>query len=395
MVRFILLILLLGGLGWWLAQEQTRGRFQAVDRVFLDIMLANARERFVPKEGADNRVVFLPIREEDRAEYATWPPDPVDYGMILKGAALFSPSVIILTDTLHWSAADPASVRQLADTLLPLSGVVVTARESAAPSPDADVTWVRERLGTLPAEVEDPFNVEKVSSLAAPAVELARSADMSLLGPLSEGGTKVATEWEGRVCPTPATLGLVHATGSTLGGSLLRLGGGSALHVGQNHFVPLEPDGSLQVSASPLFAEQNALDLMTAGMLADDNSDLAKQLGQGKVLVLGIDSTTDQRARQQAQALAHMLALPNVNILTPTAQVATWAGAGLLSLTLLWVPRRKVLRRALLWLLLAGTASFVVFAAATVWFPPAIPAALVLAAGLFLRIFGPHAKPHE
>ena len=61
MIRALILLLLLGSLGWWLDREHHAGRFQRVDELFLDFLVANARDRFetaVAQDAAPSPVVL-------------------------------------------------------------------------------------------------------------------------------------------------------------------------------------------------------------------------------------------------------------------------------------------------------------------------------------------------
>jgi hypothetical protein len=55
---------MLTSLGWWLDREHQAGRFQRVDELFLDFLVANARDRFeeaaIPS--ADKPVVLVKMR---------------------------------------------------------------------------------------------------------------------------------------------------------------------------------------------------------------------------------------------------------------------------------------------------------------------------------------------
>jgi CHASE2 domain-containing sensor protein len=115
-------------------------------------------------------------------------------------------------------------------------------------------------------------------------------------------------------------------------------------------------------------------------------------MGQGKVIVLGMDGANEHQARDQASALAHALALPRLKALGSSAQIIIWAVSALLGLSLLFVSGAKALRRAVLYLLLALVACFLAFQMKSVWFPPAIPALLLLCCGVYCRLFNPSPK---
>lgn len=77
MVRAIFLLSVLSGLAWWLHGEQDRGRFRELDESFLDFLLGNARQEMKPDQTKLNDVVLVRLREEDKDEYAAWPPLPI------------------------------------------------------------------------------------------------------------------------------------------------------------------------------------------------------------------------------------------------------------------------------------------------------------------------------
>ena len=86
MFRPIILILLLAPLAWWLNREQGDGRFQRIDELFLDFLVANSREKLTTPDPAASKDEVLLIRLDpaERAEYSAWPPNPIDWQMILK-----------------------------------------------------------------------------------------------------------------------------------------------------------------------------------------------------------------------------------------------------------------------------------------------------------------------
>ena len=100
------------------------------------------------------------------------------------------------------------------------------------------------------------------------------------------------------------------------------------------------------------------------------------------------DAQEPTPARIQAQVLAGIMSLPRVQALGRTGQWVIWGLCVLAGLSLLFLPKRKALTRALIVLFFAVLVAYVTFQIALVWCPPVIPAALLLAAGLFARLFG-------
>ena len=122
-LRLILLLACLGSAGWYVDREQRAGRFQHVDDLFLDFLVANARERLSEPVGdeKDNRVVFVALKEEERGEYAAWPPPPLDWQTLLKGLQAYDPSVLVIAMPLNWGSPAPEFVPAVAETLLPFT----------------------------------------------------------------------------------------------------------------------------------------------------------------------------------------------------------------------------------------------------------------------------------
>ena len=384
MIRFVTLLALLSGLAWWLDGEQARGRFREVDRGFLELMLANARDRFVPQPSAENPVLFLPLKAEEKNEYAAWPPLPVDYQMILKGALQKHTEVVVLTDPLRWPAPKPPMIQELAELLLPLPAVVVTSSALA----EADVvaeSLFKDRLGIVTIN-GSPDSLPKAQRAGVPESSFIRQGEVAILP--ENGNASLLVNDGGHARATPALMALLRAVRVPLSEVRATIGGGSALYLGDQHYLPLQDDGTLAGAADFPIPEHNALEVMTAGMLEDQSGDLGSKLAMAKHLVLGIDSSGQSLAREQARALAYALAVPTVTVLSRLGQWITWGLAALLGLSLLSLDKTRAVKRALLYLLLALVGSFLTFQMQLVWFPPAVPAALVLAAGVFTRLFG-------
>ncbi|MBL9115358.1 MAG: hypothetical protein JNJ83_10165 [Verrucomicrobiaceae bacterium] len=401
MVRLIVLLALLAGLGWWLREEEGRGRFQQVDETFLDVMLANARDHFNPSATSAGEVVFLPIKETDREEYAHWPPAPVDYQMILRGLLGFTPSVVIVTDPLTWPEPESAMVQALQDELLKFPGIILTATsgdtasdESQLPSPES-VNLARERLGSIKLVSGSADVLPQAQLNRVPLPPLMRAGDLSLLSAGGVSGVELICGEGGKAIPSPALLALLHALKLPLAGARAVVDAGPSLTLSSTVYLPLQNDASLLVDSEMKVTEQNALDLMTAGMLDGADDGVAQRMGKDKVVVIGIDSAENHRARDQARALMHALALPCISQLGGIVQMAIWGVAACLGLSLLRVRRASALRRALLFLLLALVISFLAFQMARLWFPPAIPAALLLFCGLYCRLFNPNDSPTD
>jgi hypothetical protein len=392
MLRALSLIMVLGGLVWWLRGEEARGRFAAFETGFLEVLLANSRDRFLPDPARMDQVVFLPLRQEDAAEYSAWPPQPVDYQMIIKGALEFHPSVVVLVDELRWTDAPPVMVDDLAEVLLPLPAVVVTAYPAGGERMEDTEAQdsLLDRLATLKlhrGEVRSLLTAE--GALRGPETALLRVADPSLLPvEATNDAAPMLSLRAGKVHPSPALLGALRALKIPVSSGHIALGGGAGVLTDTGFYLPLAEDGRLPPAQGLKMAEQNALDLMTVAMVDDPSQEISQRMGEGRVLVLGIDGADHSRARRQAQALAHALAVPRVEVLSGVFKYVTVGLAALLGLSLLRLPKRKALARALLYLLFGIVACYLLFVLRTVWFSPVVPALVLLASGVFLRCFG-------
>ncbi len=387
MIRALILLLLLSGLGWGLVREQGRGRFARVNDTWVDFLLANSRGRFKPDPAKLGDVVFVRLREEDKKEYETWPPSPGDYSMIMKGLAAFEPSVLVFADPLAWPEPKPDSIPGLAQALLPVPGVVLAAEaagegeaDEASLAPLSDHLPVLTRLGgegQLPA-------LPPLVKVPEPA--LLPQKDVGIVG-----GPKLALAYhrkQGGAVPSLALAAASLATHTPYANQRLRTGPGAGVHVGNQTFVPFEKDGSLKPEALAV-PSVNGLELMTAN-LVDADPAVAKTLGKGKTVILGMDHDAKEPspARTQAEVLAGLMTLPRVRELGRTAQIIIWVLCVLAGLSLLLLPKRRATARTLILLFSVLLVAYVAFQIALVWCPPTIPAALLLAAGVFARLFG-------
>lgn len=411
MFRRLALLILLGGLGWQLNREQQAGRFRESDHLFLDFLLANNRDRFETQGGptvSSDQVVFLRIREEDRVDYVEWPPQPLDWQMMLGSLAPYEPDVVVLATPLAWGGfSKPEFVPALAQSLIGLPNAVQSAEVRLLPAGDA-------APASLPAAEEVLGHAPPSPSHVAGDVTAARQIGAWLVGP--DAGLRGTAEAGFTVLPytepgkSTVEVPLVLRTGTTLvpslalqamtrhrrtpyAGQWLRLGAGAGLHLGEGWFLPLTDSGSFVVNSQLSVPSINALDLMTGG-LADALSAQDKAiLGRGKIVVVGIDNDrgAPSSARLQAQLLAQALALPSATSLDPRLQWAVWGVVGLL--TVLILPGVRSRGRAIwagLGLIFAGlVTSYLVFQSHLLWCPSSAPALLVVGGMLFVLIVGP------
>jgi hypothetical protein len=359
-LRLILLLSCLGPVAWHLDGEQRAGRFQHVDDLFLDFLVANARERLSKPASAENedQVAFVALREEQKGEYAAWPP------------------ALLLFDQV-------------------VQGIEIQPAESVPKIPPfmGDLAEVLPRF----QRVDGPLSSAAAFSalITAPDPALRPAGDMGLLAVRQSAkgwSLPYALLAEDTLIPSLLAQTFSRLTLSPYALHRLRLGPGAGAYLADGTFVPLQNDGSLAVNSATSVPIINALDLMT-GTLADALSPADKEaLGKGKVIVIGPDHEENASSRSaylHAQALAQTLSLPKLQKLT---QIQQWIAWGIAALAAAWLVLR-VRRGRAFWMgigliFCALVISFIAFQAGLLWCPPTIPAALIAIGAILGMIIG-------
>lgn len=399
MIRVLLLLPFLVALGWWLNLEHHQGRFQRVDEVFLDFLVANTRARFEnpQPDPAASPVVLIKMRAADRAEYVGWPPRPLDWQMVLKGLQAYAPAVIVIPETLMWGRPSPEFVTEAAAALRPFPSTIlgVEAMLSVSPSAPAFLGGLEDVLPRFQKVQGEVSLAPSLGSLvAAPDDQLRRQGELGIaISHQVQGSTFLpyALQEQGNFRPSVLAQALSRISSTPYANQRLLIGAGGGAYLADGTFVPLSNKAEYEVDTSVTVPEVDALNLMTVE-LADALTPQDKQnLGQGKIVVLGTDDEAAEGglARLHAQALTRILSAPRIHLLSPLAEWCAWAGAGLLGcLLVLWVPRTQAFSRGLLLVFLALVFCFVAFQASLLWCPPTLPVALLVASTLFARLFG-------
>lgn len=406
LIRILLLLSCLATCGWFVLKEQQAGRLQRVDDLFLDFLVANARQRFAnPDPRAGHDVAFVRLREESAKDYAAWPPPPLDWRTILTSLKPFEPSVIVIASPLAWGRPAPDFIPALADALRPFPSVVLGVEAKMADR-DSDAPAF---MGDLKDSIPSFQSVDGDVSLALKLGSLITAPDPALrdqgeLGLLSMRQSQdrwllpYAVREGDTLAPSILAQALARATRSPYAAQRIRLGAGGGAYLENGVFIPLEPSGEMAVDRKFPVPTVDALNLMT-GALADGTSDEDKAaLGRGKIIVLGFDSdapgTTSAYARPYARALAQALALPRLRKLSLAQQWAVWGAASLAGLWLvLRVRRGRAIITGIGLVFLALALSFVSFQSGLLWCPPTLPVALLLTGALAASVFG--AKGHS
>ena len=399
MIRALILVLLLASLGWWLGREHQAGRFQRVDELFLDFLVANARDRFVVADEiavSSAPVVLVKMRESDKAEYADWPPRPLDWQMALKGLQAYDPAVVVIPETLFWGRPPPEFVNEAAQALVPFPSTVLGVEAQVATSREAPA-FLGGLEGSLPPFQKVQGDTAAVAPLgaliSAPDDLIRRQAEIGIAVPLTaKNADKLpyAVQESGRLLPTVLAQAVARFTQTPYATQRLLLGPGAGAYLSNGAFVPLSAAGEFIVNPKQPVYEVDALNLMTSELAEALSPQDKANLAGGKVIVIGTeDDSQHGLARQHAQALAQILALPRLRLLPNWAQWIAWTMAGLAGAWLVFfVPRTKAILRGMLCVFAALVFCFLAFQSRLIWCPPTIPAALIVVSTVFARIAG-------
>jgi CHASE2 domain len=397
-VRLFILSACLGATGWYLEREQHAGRFQRVDDLFLDFLVANARERLTqPEIGKESPVVLVSLKQEQKAEYGSWPAPPLDWQTILKALHPFEPSVVVIPEPLFWGGSTPEFVPAVSEALLPFPSVVLGVEtqlaEGALDSPpftggvDAQLPRFQRIDGSL--EAAPSFS----ALITAPDPKLRAQSELGLSAVMADGSLPYALSHEANLLPSVLAQTLARYSSSPYAFHRLRLGPGAGAYLSQGLFLPLETDGSVKSQPSPKITTVNALDLMTGGLADGLSSTDQAALGKGKIIVIGQDHQSPDQpasaARLHAAALTHLLSLPRLEKLTQIQQWLAWSLAVLAAFWIvLRVRRARALQAGVALIFAALVISFLVFQANILWCPPTLPAALIAVGALVGLMLG-------
>lgn len=404
-VRGIILLFLLAGIAWLVQREQAEGRLRQVDEAFLDFLVANSRDRFeqLPEEVATppHPVVKVVLKRSEAAEYSDWPPQPLDWQMLLKGLQPFEPSVLVITTPLSWGHPPPDFVPAVAEALLPFPSVVLAAEamatESASPDGGTPSTaFLGDLEGTLPRFERTSGAKDAATRLASiitpPSDGLRRSGEVGLIIPEEEGSALAVVGSGGVWLPTLPVQALARHSKTPYVSSRIRLGPGAGLYFSQGLYVPLTHEGRMLTPKVIEIPEVNALNLITDGFAQILSEEEKEILGKGKVIFVGLKDDLAQTLGEldrQALAVASALSNPRIHEVSPLGQRVIWGIAGLLALGLGAMGRRaKALRWGLITAFLAFAIGFVAFQSSLWWFPPSVPLAILLTGTVFGMLFG-------
>lgn len=404
MIRMLVSMVLLGGLVWFLEGERRGGRFMQVDEGFEDFLIANVRGRFVAGTEGAGDVVLVEMRESDADEYAAWPPEPIDWRMVLEAVKGWEPEVLVVPEVLNWGNPGPEFVSSVGTVLAGFPSVVLGVDGEFGSELPASMPFMGglenrfptfERV-TLAGEASGAASLNGL--VRAPDERAGAGAELGLWVP-EEGGVlpyvlQVKREGE-EVAWVPTLLAqtMSRVTRSPYVRQRLRLGAGAGAHLEGGVFVPLTAGGGVEVGEETVEGVRvvNALELMTGQLAETLDAETLAAVKAARVVVVGISSGDGSGLRQLAGGMASVLALPVVKRVPLLWQYGIWGVAGVLALGIIRQGNKGAMMKALGLVFAAFVASYLVFESEMIWCPPTIPAAVLLAGGLLGAVIGKRA----
>ena len=109
--RLAILLLVCGGLGFFLQREQSRGSFDAWERRWL----AQVQRVEGPRPTAPP-VVLIELRRGD-LPFESWPPAPLDYALVFESLVRRQPRQVVVQPLLAWPGVEPLDAATLAERI--------------------------------------------------------------------------------------------------------------------------------------------------------------------------------------------------------------------------------------------------------------------------------------
>ena len=399
MMRLLVSMVLLGGLVWFLEGERRGGRFLGVDEGFEDFLIANVRGRFEAKGG--DEVVLVEMREGQSGEYGAWPPEPIDWRMVLEAVKGWEPEVLVVPEVLNWGEPGPEFVGAVGTVLGGFPSVVLGVEGMyAAKAPEAlpflgGLESRFPKFGRVTGATE-AFQPPFLKGLVgAPDERVGVGAELGLWVPEEAGVLPYAVQMKSEgddVEWVPSLVAQVvsRAARSPYSRQRLRLGVGAGAHLEGGVFVPLTAAGGVEVAEEVVAGLRvvNALDLMTGTLAETLDAETVAAVKAARVVVVGVSRGDGKALRGLAGAIAGVLGMPVVKVVPLGWQYGIWGVAGMLALGIVHQGRRRALLKAVGLVFGAFVVSYLVFESKMVWCPPTIPAALLLAGGVLGALIG-------
>ena len=392
LLRLLIWFVILAPMAWWMDREQAAGRFQKVDELFLDFLIANSREKLTTPDPSPPKgeVLFVRLDPAERNEYAGWPAQPIDWQMIFNGLREADDAVIVIPEPLSWGKPSPDFIPVLAESMVPFSSIVLGVEAQidanlAGPAFTGGLGDVMPRFVKLSGELQ---RAPAFSALiAAPDNQLRRHAELGLM---VERRLPYVLREENTFMPSVLAQALARHTHTPYATHRFVLGPGAGAYLQSGFFVPLQGNGDVVFDSPMDVSSINALDFLSGGLANTLSVENQARIRAAKIIVIGTDDTAQPGvARAHAQALAGILRLPRLRVLDRFEQLILWSFAALAGLWIvLRMPRQKAITRGLLFLFLTIVMGFLGFQTTLLWFPPTIPITFLSVSAVIGRLIG-------
>ncbi len=387
-----LFILLAVALGMFNLVEK-RGRLQETKQWFLDFLVANARDKIEIRAKEDTKdVVLVQFDEKDRSEYSDWPPAPLDYIIALKRLYAHEPEVLAIAEPLRWDNADTQFISQLRQAMVPFPNVVLAfdiSSEGAGMSVETG-DFASNEMPALNCRDDGSKNVlvfTRVTSVPDKSLRVAvESGFTQLAHPTIENNLSIVpfVAFDGQhLVPSLAAQAVTLFRHVPYASQRIAFGAGARLSLGDEHMVPLAPNGALILDDKLKVPTINALDLMSPDIGDADSNRIRNTLGKKKIIVI----STSNRGGIQARAIAQALSSPPLH-----RKPMTWdmGGAALACLIGFWQLHYRRIGAVTIGLFFALTSlivSLLVFQSSLSWWSPIATMVVTCASTLFCLIW--------
>jgi hypothetical protein len=392
LLRLLIWLAVLAPIAWWMEREQAAGRFQKVDELFLDFLIANSRERLTTPDPSTTQgeVLFVRLDPTERNEYAGWPAQPIDWQMILNGLREAGDAVIVIPEPLSWGKPSPDFIPALAESMVPFSSLVLGVEAQITPNV-AGPAFTGGLDDVMPRFVKLSGDLERAPAfsalIAAPDEQLRRHAELGLM---VEKRLPYVLREEDTFMPSVLAQALARHTHTPYATHRFMLGAGAGAYLQNGFYVPLQDNGDVVFDPHVDVPSINALDFLSGGLANALSAENQARIRAAKIIVIGTDDSTQPGvARAHAQALTGILRLPRLRVLDRLEQLILWSFTALAGLWIvLRMPRQKAITRGLLFLFLIIVMGFLGFQTTLLWFPPTIPVSLLSVSVVIGRLIG-------
>ncbi len=401
--RILSIVAISAVLIFFLQREASRGGLDALDRIYLDWLIDNNSKRL-----QEHELTFLRLTDADANVFEEWPPSPLDYAVILKNLLSFDPRLVLFEPTLAWRDDDGITTGALRNQILrtpeALFGCVLQDNPvSGSIPPETDPV---RRLETITSIIGDIDAIPSFTGmLTLPEEAFLGTGKLGFthidLGPDDPAGSFAVPLLARRDDTVVASFTLnAILLQSGRDSSDLRVRLGDSIEIRDTDIrIPIDPSGYFTVfpgvrdhiahfDAEAIFdlaltpdkgatASPDFTALKNTIVLIGADHDAAQQIAFGK-------SDRISRAERIAIALATIQSGRYIAPLLPNQIHVIWGIVILASILLLvlHLSRRRIFAFSLLLILLYGVASLILFQSRLLWMSPAVPVAILLAAGI-------------